>query len=229
MILAAGRGERMRPLTDTLPKPLLRLCGRPLIDYPLRGLAAAGVREFVINLGYRGEQIRDCLGDGRDYGVQIAYSEEGYPALETGGGLFHALPKLGAAPFVVTNSDIHTNYPWAQLLQRLHVWPPRQLAHLVLVPNPPQHPQGDFALSDARIDETRAPQYTYSGISLMHPDLFAQAAPGRYSVVPLLRAAARQGLVGGELFEGLWSDLGTPQRLADLQQRLTAASADGHD
>lgn len=220
MILAAGRGERMRPLTDALPKPLLRLRGRALIEYPLCALAAAGVREFVINLGYRGAQIREHLGDGAAFGVRIAYSEEGDPPLETGGGLFHALPLLGAAPFIVVNADVYAEYPWDRLLERARQFPDDRLAHLVLVPVPCWRARGDFALRDGRIDEALAPEAVFAGISILRPELFAQAAPGRYSVVPLLRAAARAGRVGGERFDGPWSDLGTPQRLAELEALL---------
>lgn len=220
MILAAGRGERMRPLTDSLPKPLIRLNERPLIEYPLRDLVEAGVQDFVINLSYRGAQIREHLGDGSRFGVRIAYSEEGEPPLETGGGLFQALRLLGPAPFLVINADVYAEYPWIKLLAQQQRLPADQLAHLVLVPNPEHRPQGDFALEAAHILEAGPRQYTFSGISIMRPELFKGCSAGRYSVVPLLRAAVKRAAVGGELFSGLWSDVGTPQRLAELEQRL---------
>lgn len=223
MILAAGRGERMRPLTERIPKPLVRLRGRPLIEYPLRDLAEAGVERFVINLGYRGAQIREHLGDGRRFGVSIEYSDEGEAPLETGGGLLQALPLLGEAPFLVVNADVYAEYAWIRLLGLARQLPPRDLAHLVLVPNPAHRPQGDFALEQSRVREPApegAPSYTFAGLSVMRPELFAGCQPGRFPVAPLLRAAARDGRLGAEVFRGLWSDAGTPERLAELEQRL---------
>jgi MurNAc alpha-1-phosphate uridylyltransferase len=218
MILAAGRGERMRPLTENRPKPLLPLRGQALIDFPLKGLAAAGVREVVINLGYKGEQIRQYLGDGARDGVRIAYSEEGDPPLETGGGIFHALPLLGAGPFIVINADIYTEYPLAQLVQRARALPAATLAHLVLVRNPPFNPRGDFALADFRIANEGPLRHTFSGLSIHRPELFAQCTPGRFPMLPLWRAAAGHGQLSGELYDGRWSDVGTPERLQELER-----------
>jgi MurNAc alpha-1-phosphate uridylyltransferase len=217
-ILAAGRGERMRPLTDRIPKPLIPVRGRPLIEHHLAHLAEAGVREVVINLGWLGENIRGHLGDGARFGLQIAWSDEGWPALETGGGLFRALPLLGEAPFLLINGDVYTDYPFASLLQRARHLPPAELAHLVLVPNPAHNPSGDFALESGRVIEPAPPQLTFSGLSVLHPALFAGCRPGAFGLAPLLRTAAKQGRVGGELFQGLWSDVGTPERLAALAQ-----------
>lgn len=223
MILAAGRGERMRPLSERVPKPLLPLRGRPLIEYPLRALAEAGIGRFVINLGYRGAQIREHLGDGRRLGVSIEYSDEGDEPLETGGGLLQALPLLGPEPFVVVNADVYAEYAWIELLKLARHLPQGDLAHLVLVPNPAHRPQGDFALDGARLAEPPppgAPTYTFAGLSILTPLLFAGCRPGRFPLAPLLRAAARAGRVGAELFQGRWSDVGTPQRLAELERAL---------
>jgi MurNAc alpha-1-phosphate uridylyltransferase len=223
MILAAGRGERMRPLTDDRPKPLVELRGQPLIEYPLRALAAAGVREFVVNLGYRGAQIREHLGDGSRFGVRIDYSDEGDPALETGGGLHRALPLLGGGAFIVANADVYTHYPWGRLIERAACLPADVEAHLVLVPNPAHRPQGDFALAGGRIVEPApdtAQTATFSGLSVLRHSLFDGCEPGRFPLAPLLRAAARRGAVGAERYDGLWSDVGTPQRLAELGREL---------
>lgn len=213
-ILAAGRGERMRPLTDHTPKPLLRVRGKPLIEWHLQKLSAAGVQQVVINLGWLGEQVEAHLGDGSRFGVSIRYSPEGWPALETGGGLHHALPLLGAAPFLLVNGDVFTDLPFAPLLARgLQAG---DLAELVLVPNPPQHPVGDFALVQGRVVDA-APRLTYSGIALMHPMLFEGCTAGAFSHVPLLRRAMAASKVGGSRYDGLWTDVGTPDRLQALQ------------
>lgn len=210
-ILAAGRGERMRPLTDHTPKPLLRVRGKPLIEWHLEKLAAAGVRDVVINLGWLGEKIKTHLGDGSCFGVRIAYSEEGWPALETGGGLHRALPLLGNEPFLLVNGDVFTELPFAlpDMQANTH-------AHLVLVPNPPQHPHGDFALIDGAVVDA-APRLTYSGIALLHPRLFEGCQPGAFPLAPLLKRAMAAGKVSGERYDGLWSDVGTPERLQALQ------------
>src|SRR3569623_433660 len=170
MILAAGRGDRFRPLTDTTPKPLIAVRGEALIERHLRQLTAAGVRDIVINLGWLGARIRERLGDGHAYGAHIAYSDEGWPAMETGGGVFNALPLLGAAPFLLVTADVWTDYPLAGLMERARALPAQDLAHLVLVPNPPHNRKGDFGLdADRVIAEPRA--YTFSGLSVQRPEL----------------------------------------------------------
>jgi len=218
MILAAGRGERMRPLTDSVPKPLLAVGGKALIAWHLEALARAGVREVVVNLAWRGAQIRAALGDGAAFGLRIAYSDEGEVALETGGGIFHALALLGDAPFLVVNGDVWTRFDFA----RLRIAPAAD-AHLVLVPNPPQHPRGDFTLAEGLVGEDAAPQarrHTYSGIGLYRPEFFAGCAPGRFPLLPLLRRSIAAGRLHGELFRGEWQDIGTPERLAALQAQF---------
>ncbi|MDO9453997.1 MAG: nucleotidyltransferase family protein [Stagnimonas sp.] len=213
-ILAAGRGERMRPLTDHTPKPLLSVRGKPLIEWHLEKLAAAGVREVVINLGWLGEKVEAHLGDGSRFDVSIRYSPEGWPALETGGGLHHALPLLGAEPFLLINGDVFTDLPFAPL--RARGLQAGDLAELVLVPNPPQHPVGDFALVQGRVVDAE-PRLTYSGIALMHPALFAGCHPGAFPLAPLLKQAMAAGAVAGSRHDGLWTDVGTPDRLKALQ------------
>jgi MurNAc alpha-1-phosphate uridylyltransferase len=219
MILAAGRGERMRPLTDHAPKPLLPVAGQPLIAHHLQALRAAGIVDLVINTGHLGEQLPATLGDGRDWGVRIAYSPEPPEALETGGGIFQALPLLGAKPFLVVNGDVWTDYPFAGLSTA-----PAGLAHLVLVDNPPHHPQGDFSLDGdgGRVGEHGARRLTFSGISVLRPELFAGCAPGRFPLGPLLRRAMADGAVTGERYAGAWRDIGTPRRLAELDRELRA-------
>lgn len=211
MILAAGRGERMRPLTDSQPKPLLSVHGRPLIDHHIVSLVGAGIAELVINLGWLGERVRDYLGDGRRFGARIVYSDEGYPPLETGGGIERALPLLGPDPFWLVNGDVFCEYPFAG-----RGLAPGQLGHLVLVPNPAHHPAGDFTLDAGRVTNDAGRRLTYSGIAVLDPKLFAGCTPGRFPLAPLLRAAADRGAVSGELFDGIWSDIGTPERLAAL-------------
>jgi N-acetyl-alpha-D-muramate 1-phosphate uridylyltransferase len=225
MLLAAGKGERMRPLTDTLPKPLLPAGRHRLIEYPLMALARAGVREVVVNLGYRGPQIREFLGDGGGYGLHIAYSDEGEPPLETGGGLLHALPLLGDAPFVVVNADVYSEYPLERLVRRARELPAGELAYLVMVPNPAHNPRGDFGLAGTRIGNDGGPRLTFSGLSVQHPGILAGCRPGRFPMLPLWRSAADAGQVAGELYEGTWSDVGTPQRLAELERALLTKSA----
>lgn len=218
-ILAAGRGERMRPLTDHTPKPLLPVRGRALIEHHLLQLAAAGVHEVVINLGWLGARIREALDDGSRYGLHIAWSDEGWPALETGGGIHRALPMLGATPFVLVNGDVFTDYPLADLVHRAQALPADTLAHLVLVPNPLHNPRGDFALAAGRIPEpadAAQERYTYSGLAVLRPQLFDGCRAGAFGLAPLLRKAAQDGRVTGELHRGLWSDVGTPERLAAL-------------
>jgi MurNAc alpha-1-phosphate uridylyltransferase len=223
MLLAAGRGERMRPLTDACPKPLLPVAGKPLVVWHLERLAAAGFTEVVINLSWRGEQIAAALGDGSRYGVSIAYSREPWPALETGGGIANALPLLGDGPFLLVNGDVFTDVDFRQL--RLA---PGDLAQLVLVENPPHHPRGDFWLQHGRIVATDGPgarRLTYAGISVLHPALFHGTSPGRFPLLPLLQQAREAGRLGGQLHPGRWTDVGTPERLAALDAELAAVRA----
>jgi MurNAc alpha-1-phosphate uridylyltransferase len=215
MILAAGRGERMRPLTDTTPKPLLRIAGQCLIEYHLKALAAAGIHDVVINLGHLGEQIEALLGDGRRYGLALRYSQEGDHILDTGGGIHHALPLMGAEPFLVINGDIFTDFPFDRLPAQ-----PGRLAHLVLVANPAHHPQGDFSLVDGQVHAAGAPCFTFSGIGVYRPELFAGCDAGVFPLAPVLRRAMAAGRVSGEYYEGMWCDVGTPERLAELAARV---------
>jgi MurNAc alpha-1-phosphate uridylyltransferase len=217
MLLAAGRGERMRPLTDTRPKPLIEVGGRPLIAWHLAALARAGVREVVINLSWLGQQLRAALGDGGEYGVHISWSDEGAVSLETGGGIFHALPLLGPDPFLVVNGDIWTQVDFASL--RLA---PADLAQLVLVPNPAHHPRGDFSLEGDRVVEHGAERFTYSGVGLYRVEFFAGCEAGRFPLLPLLKRALAAGRLQGQLYRGEWCDVGTPERLAELDAKLTA-------
>lgn len=213
MILAAGKGERLRPLTLHTPKPLVRAGGVPLIEYHLRALAAAGFTDIVINHAWLGQQIEDYLGDGSRFGVNIQYSAEGEP-LETGGGIFKALPLLGDSPFVVVNGDIWTDYDFANLRQPL-----TGQAHLVLVENPPHHPNGDFCLSSGHVQDAivGADTLTYSGIAVLNPTLFQGAQPGAFKLAPLLRNAMAAGAVTGERLRGQWVDVGTHERLAEVE------------
>lgn len=212
-ILAAGRGERMRPLTDHAPKPLLTVRGKPLIEWHLEKLVAAGVRVVVVNLGWLGEKIRTHLGNGARFGAVVHYSDEGWPALETGGGIHKALPLLGDAPFLLVNGDVFTDFDLASLLRS--GLRPNDQGHLVMVPNPPQHLEGDFALVNGRVHDA-APRLTYSGIALIHPSLFAGCEAGAFPLAPLLKRAIVLGKVSGERHDGLWSDVGTPARLQAL-------------
>jgi N-acetyl-alpha-D-muramate 1-phosphate uridylyltransferase len=225
MILAAGRGERMRPHTDYRPKPMLPVAGKPLIERHLEHLHAAGVEDVVINLGWLGEVIREDIGDGRDFGVRVQYSVEGWPALESGGGIFHALPLLGDAPFVVVNGDVWTDYPLAQLVQRAGTLEAGRRGHLVLVRNPAHNPKGDFALEAGRIGNAEAGRHTFSGLSVHTPQFFAGCKAGHFPLLPLWRESAARGELGGELYEGLWSDVGTPERLDQLERQLRATSS----
>lgn len=211
MILAAGRGERLRPLTDHTPKPLLAVRGKPLIVWHLEALARAGVREVVINLAWLGEQIQELLGGGERFGLRLHYSAEPAGALETGGGIFQALPLLGSEPFVLVNGDIHTDFDFATL--RIAA---QSLAQLVVVPNPPQHPRGDFALLNHDLVEQGEARVTYAGIGLYRPQLFDGCTPGRFPLLPLLQKAMAAGRLQGELYRGHWTDVGTIERLAAL-------------
>lgn len=208
MILAAGRGERMRPLTDATPKALLRVGGRMLIEYHLEALRAAGIKDIVINIAWLGQQIVAALGDGSPYGVSINYSDEGDSALETGGGIARALPLLGDQPFWIVNGDVHCHYRFKRIELE-----DRVLAHLVLVANPEHNPAGDFALESGRIVNSGETMLTYSGIALMRPELLAGHEGGAFPLAPWLRAAADKGCLTGELSADFWSDVGTPERL----------------
>ncbi len=212
MILAAGRGERMRPLTDDTPKPLLEVGGRALIEHHVDALVGAGFRELVINHARLGHLIEARLGDGSRYGAAIRYSAEGDTPLETGGGLYKALKLLGTGAFVVVNADIWTDFDYTTLRRRRPL-----AAHLVLVPNPPHHPAGDFGLLEGLVRNELPGRHTYAGIGVYHPDLFKDSVPGAFPFAPLIRAAAGRGEVTGELYTGAWIDVGTPERLALLR------------
>ena len=217
MILAAGKGERMRPLTLHTPKPLLPVGGMPLIEHHIRALAAAGFRELVINHAWLGEQLEAHLGDGAHLGVSIAWSAEGEP-LETGGGIQRALPLLGAAPFLLVNGDVWCDYPFAALRRPLD-----GLAHLVLVDNPAHHPAGDFRLEAGRArPRGEQPGLTYSGIAVLDPALFAACQPGAFRLAPLLVGAMEHDAVSAEHYRGQWVDVGTVERLAEVERRLAA-------
>jgi MurNAc alpha-1-phosphate uridylyltransferase len=215
MILAAGRGERMRPLTDHTPKPLLKVGGKPLIAWHLKRLAAAGFQDIVINHAHLGEQIESALGDGSQWGVRIQYSPEKI-ALETAGGIANAMPLLGNAPFLVVNGDVYTDIDFGTL----KLVPPN-LAHLVMVNNPPQHAAGDFALSSGKLSADGTEKLTFSGIGIYQPSLFASIVRGDAAkLAPLLKAAMAQGLVSGSHHRGAWHDIGTPERLQALDSQL---------
>jgi MurNAc alpha-1-phosphate uridylyltransferase len=219
MILAAGRGERMRPLTDHTPKPLLPVADRPLIVWHIERLARAGIRDLVINHAHLGQQIEQALGDGSRWGVRIRYSAEGEGrALETGGGIRRALPLLGEAPFLVINADVWTDLDPARLYLGAGT-----LAHLVLVDNPAHHPDGDFHLCNGWLQADGEPRLTYSGIGVYSPSLFADCEPGAFPLAPLLREAIGRGQVSGEHHRGRWIDVGTPQRLDALRAMLEAS------
>lgn len=216
MILAAGRGERMRPLTDTTPKALLQAGGRPLIAHHLLALRVAGIEEIVINLGHLGRDIAQTLGDGAQYGTRISYSDEGDAPLETAGGIKRALTHLGTDPFIVVNGDVWTDYPFSRLTLG-----EGRLARIVLVDNPEHHLCGDFALEGELVSLNGGPRLTYSGIGIYHPNLFRECPPGSLPLAPLLREAARSRLLEGEYYAGEWRDIGTPERLSTLDQELT--------
>jgi MurNAc alpha-1-phosphate uridylyltransferase len=216
MILAAGRGERMRPLTDHTPKPLLRAGSKRLIEYLIEALVGAGFTDLVINHAHLGNQIEQLLGNGKRYGVQICYSPEREGGLETGGGIFQALSLLGKGPFLVVNGDIWTDYSFARA-RRV----PKGLAHLILVDNPSYYPQGDFALLGEQVIAEGIGRLTFSGMGIYRPELFAHCRPGRFPLAPLLREAADQNLVTGEHYRGQWWDIGTPMRLRHLEKRLS--------
>lgn len=221
MILAAGRGDRMRPLTDRAPKPLLLAAGKPLIVHQIERLVAAGFCQLVINHAHLGWQIEQALGDGRRFGADIRYSAEGEGrALETGGGILKALPLLGHGPFLVANGDVFSDIDYAQIKLAED-----DLAQLVLVDNPPQHPHGDFVLgTDGRLREQGTPRLTFAGVGVYRPELFEGCQAGAFPLAPLLHQAIRQGRAGGQHHRGDWSDIGTPERLRALEERLRRPS-----
>lgn len=216
MILAAGLGTRMRPLTDHTPKPMLKVAGKPLIQHQIERLVSAGVNEIVINHAYLGEQIEAFLGDGAQFGCHISYSAEAEP-LETGGGIFKALPLLGKDPFLLVNGDVWIDMNYESLTAHSLQY----LAHLVLVPNPEHNTKGDFQLDNGAVnyqDETE--RYTFSGVSILHPDLFEGCQAGVFKLAPLLKKAMDEQRVSGELYTGYWLDVGTPERLNQLEQHI---------
>ena len=215
MVLAAGKGVRMRPLTDNLPKALLPAGGRPLLQYHLENLARAGVDRIVINYARFGKMIVDRFGNGRAFGVDIVYSAEGDEPLETGGGIKKALPLLGPDAFIVVNADVWTDYDFKRLPPA-----PAGLAHLVLVPNPNHHKQGDFTLDNDKVADGTELRFTYSGIGVYKPEFFSGCTEETFSLAPLLRAAAGGGAISGEIYNGLWMDIGTPERLHQLDEML---------
>ncbi|TAK92466.1 MAG: nucleotidyltransferase family protein [Burkholderiaceae bacterium] len=221
MILAAGRGERMRPLTDACPKPLLPVAGKPLIAWHLERLAAAGLRDIVINHAHLGHMIEEALGDGAQYGVRIAYSDEG-TALETAGGIANALPLLGDEPFLVVNGDIFCDFDFTQMPRIAeHLRAQNALAWLLLIPNPPHHPDGDFYLQHHAVTPDAGERLTFSGIGLYQPELFAEIPRGqRAKLAPLLHDAIAAERVLGQRHDGLWVDVGTPERLTELEHTI---------
>ncbi|AMK75703.1 MULTISPECIES: N-acetylmuramate alpha-1-phosphate uridylyltransferase MurU [Methylomonas] len=214
MILAAGRGERMRPLTDHTPKPLLKAAGKTLIEYALENLAAAGFSEIVINIAHLGNQIKDYCGNGERWNVSIAYSDEGDTALETAGGIVKALPLLGDKPFLVLNADIVCDYPLANLRAKAI-----DLAHLVMINNPSHHPEGDFSLNTSGLlSEQGSDKLTFSGIGVYHPKLFENIPATPLKLKPVLNRGMQLQRISGEKFSGLWMDIGTPERLRTLAE-----------
>lgn len=219
MLLAAGRGERLRPITDTLPKPLVEVAGKPLIVYHLEALARAGVTDVVVNLSWLGGKIRAALEDGSRYGVRIAYSEEGPVPLETGGGIHRALPLLGPEPFLVVNSDVWTDLDFGQL----PTLEEGSDARLVLAPNPPHHARGDFGLEGDFVVARDADRFTYTGIGVYRPELFAGCTAGKFPLLPLLQRAIAARRLRGDVYGGEWLDIGSPERLSWLDARERAA------
>ena len=220
MVLAAGRGERMRPITDTLPKPLVPVAGKPLIGYHLERLARAGITEVVINLSWLGERIRAALGDGRGYGLSIHYTEEGPVPLETGGGIFNALPFLGSGAFLVVNGDTWSDIDYGPLSLE-----DGANGRIVLVPNPTHNLRGDFGVEGGVVVERDVDRFTYSGVGVYRPEFFAGCSPGRFPMLPLLKRAIAARLLRGEVHRGEWCDVGTPERLATLDAEVRARMA----
>ena len=228
LVFAAGKGERMRPLTNETPKPLLRVGGKPLVEWHLEKLAAIGIREVVLNIAWLADRFEPALGNGSRWGLRIHYSHEGAEPLETGGGMLHALRLLGDAPFICVNGDTWSDYDFARLPTR-----PRAMAHLVMVDNPAQHPRGDFRIeADGTLRGDGEPKYTYSGIAVYDPRILTgwrdvigavagtERTPPRFKLAPLLFDAMARGEIHGELHHGRWTDVGTPERLANLDEEL---------
>ena len=215
MILAAGRGARMRPLTDHVPKPMLKVVNKPLLQYHVEALVAAGFTDLVINHARFGEQVESYFGDGNRFGVSIHYSPEGDNPLETGGGIKKALPLLGHAPFLVVNGDVWTDYDFSKLQLA-----DDKLAHLLLVNNPQHHPEGDFALINGCIENHGKQMLTYSGVGVFSPDLFENIPDLAFPLGPVLRERCIKPCISGEHYSGTWLDIGTPERLAQLASML---------
>lgn len=211
MILAAGRGERLRPLTDSVPKSLVEVRGESLLERHLENVKAAGITTVVINLGWLGQKIVERVGSGSRYDLEVIYSDEGDDILETGGGIHNALPSLGGDPFLVVNADIYTDMavPDIQLADD-------HLGHLVMVPTPDYRDHGDFDISERLIRNGKRAAYTFSGVAIYRPEFFDGCEAGRFPLAPMLREAADRGQLSGSLYEGLWADVGTPERLAAL-------------
>lgn len=222
MILAAGRGERMRPLTDKMPKSMLQVNGKPLIQYHVEHLVQSGILDIVINHAQFGDQIEGYLGNGKIWGARIAYSPEYENPLDTAGGIVEALPLLGEEPFLTVNADIWTDFPFQQLLklsEDLANHRANYLAHIVLVDNPAHNAKGDFSLSDDRVLNEGDSMLTFSGISVFKPEFFKDCASGSTPLAPMIRQAVSQGRVSGSHYQGLWCDIGTPERLQELRQK----------
>jgi MurNAc alpha-1-phosphate uridylyltransferase len=217
LILAAGLGERMRPLTAHTPKPLLKVGGKPLIVWHLEKLAAAEVRYVVINTSHLADQLPEALGDGARWGMRIRYAYEGPQPLETGGGMLNALPLLGPEPFIVVSADIYSDYDYASLPAE-----PAGLAHLVMVPNPEWHARGDFTLHNGALaEEGDGERLTFGNIGVYRPELVRDEAPGRFKLLPMYQRAMREGRLSGERFDGFWRNIGNPRQLAELDESLS--------
>lgn len=213
MILAAGHGKRLRPITNSIPKALVEVRGRSLLERHLDAVRAAGVDTVVINLGWLGPMIAERVGSGSRYGLSVTYSDEGDNILETGGGIQKALPMLGDDPFLVVNADVYTDMPFAA--PSLH---DDLMGHLLLVPKPPYKDSGDFDLVDGRVCNSANPQLTFSGVAVYRPEFFAACSPGRFPLAPMLQSAADDGQLSGSTYSGLWEDVGTPERLETLNR-----------
>jgi len=215
MILAAGRGERLRPLTDEIPKPLIEVGGRTLLERHLDSVRSAGIKTVVINLGWLGQMIVEYVGSGTRFGLEVVYSQEGDDVLETGGGIHKALPVLGSQPFLVVNADIYTDMPMPEMSLE-----DTCLGHLVMVPTPDYRERGDFNIDAGLIRNDANAIYTFSGVAIYRPEFFAGCEAGRFSIAPMLREAADSGQLSASLYEGLWADAGTPDRLEALRAIL---------